>query len=105
VSSAQAPPRANAGASAAQSATAVTLKQDMRKLWTDPVVWTRDDIIAAVGDQPDATAAFLAYLDQVLAPTLRAGDIMVMDNLASHHVEGVRERIEATGARLWYLPP
>jgi hypothetical protein len=36
---------------------AATLKQDMRKLWTDHVVWTRDYIIAAVGDQPDATAA------------------------------------------------
>jgi hypothetical protein len=36
---------------------AATLKQDMRKLWTDHVVWTRDYIIAAVGDQPDAQAA------------------------------------------------
>ena len=35
----------------------------------------------------------------------QAGDIVVMDNLASHHVEGVRERIEATGAQLWYCPP
>ena len=35
---------------------AATLKQDMRKLWTDHVVWTRDYIIAAVGDQPDAAA-------------------------------------------------
>ena len=41
----------------AQSASAVTLKQDMRKLWTDHVVWTRDYIVAAVGDQPDAKAA------------------------------------------------
>lgn len=48
---------------------------------------------------------FLAYLDQVLVPTLQPDDIVVMDNLASHHVEGVRERIERVGAVLWYLPP
>lgn len=41
----------------AKSEAAVTLKQDMRKLWTDHVVWTRDYIVAAVGDQPDADAA------------------------------------------------
>ena len=41
----------------AQNAAAVTLKQDMRKLWTDHVVWTRDYIIAAVSDAPDAKAA------------------------------------------------
>jgi hypothetical protein len=56
-SSAQSPSRGKPNASAAESASAAALKQDMRKLWTDHVVWTRDYIIAAVGDQPDAKAA------------------------------------------------
>ena len=47
---------------------------------------------------------FLAYLDQVLCPTLRAGQIVVMDNLSAHKVEGVKTLIEATGAELRYLP-
>ena len=48
---------------------------------------------------------FLVYVEKVLAPTLSDGHIVVMDNLASHKVAGVREAIEATGARLLYLPP
>src|SRR5205809_5504019 len=44
-------------ASRPHSDAAAMLKQDMRKLWTDHVVWTRDYIVAAVGDQPDAQAA------------------------------------------------
>ena len=48
---------------------------------------------------------FLAYLDRVLCPVLRQGDVVVMDNLSSHKVPGVRERIEAAGAELLYLPP
>ena len=48
---------------------------------------------------------FLAYLDEVLCPKLRLGDVVVMDNLSSHKVNGVRERIEAVGATLLYLPP
>ena len=48
---------------------------------------------------------FLAYMDEVLCPKLRLGDVVVMDNLSSHKVNGVRERIEAAGAELLYLPP
>ena len=48
---------------------------------------------------------FLAYVRQQLVPTLRAGDVVVMDNLAVHKVAGVRTAIEAIGARLVYLPP
>jgi transposase len=51
------------------------------------------------------SAAFLAYLKQVLVPTLHAGDIVVMDNLSSHKTAGVRQAIEAVGAKLLYLPP
>jgi len=48
---------------------------------------------------------FLAWVQQHLAPALRPGDIVVMDNLSSHKVAGVREAIEAAGAELRYLPP
>ena len=50
-------------------------------------------------------ARFLAYVEQALAPTLRSGDVVVLDNLSTHKVEGVRAAIEAKGARLLYLPP
>ena len=49
--------------------------------------------------------AFLAYVQQFLVPTLTPGDIVVLDNLSSHKVDGVREAIEAVGAALLYLPP
>ena len=49
--------------------------------------------------------AFRAYVGHVLAPSLSPGDIVVMDNLPAHKVGGVREMIEAAGARLLYLPP
>jgi transposase len=48
---------------------------------------------------------FRAYVEQVLAPTLKRGDIVILDNLSSHKVAGVREAIEAQGAALVYLPP
>src|ERR1700752_4006071 len=48
---------------------------------------------------------FLAYIEQILAPTLSAGDVVIVDNLSSHKVAGVREAIERRGATLLYLPP
>lgn len=48
---------------------------------------------------------FLAYVKQQLVPTLSPGDLVVMDNLASHKVPGVREAINAVGAEVVYLPP
>lgn len=67
----------------------------------------RVDGLTAPGllDGPMDGDCFLAYLDQVLVPTLQAGDLVVMDNLAAHKIKGVRERIEAAGATLLYLPP
>lgn len=56
-------------------------------------------------EAPTDGDVFLAYLEQVLCPQLRPGHCVVMDNLAAHKVAGVRELIEATGARLLYLPP
>ena len=48
---------------------------------------------------------FLAYVEQCLVPVLRLGDVVVMDNLSSHKIKGVREAIESAGCDLWYLPP
>ena len=56
-------------------------------------------------DGPINGELFQAYVDQVLVPELRPGDIVVMDNLGSHKGAGVREAIEAAGASLLYLPP
>ena len=56
-------------------------------------------------DGPMNGDAFLAYVEQVLAPTLACGDVVVMDNLPAHRCAGVHEGIEARGASLRYLPP
>ena len=56
-------------------------------------------------DGPMNGAAFRAYVEQVLAPTLDPGDIVVMDNLPAHKAPAVRAAIEARGARLLLLPP
>ena len=56
-------------------------------------------------DGPMHGPAFLAWIEQMLAPTLAPGDIVVMDNLPAHKPDAVRTAIEATGATLRYLPP
>lgn len=56
-------------------------------------------------DGPMNRAAFRAYVELVLVPTLRPGDIVVMDNLPAHRGKDIRTLIEAAGASLFYLPP
>ena len=56
-------------------------------------------------DGPMNGECFRAWVEQMLAPVLRPGDIVIMDNLAAHKVAGVRRAIEAGGATLLYLPP
>lgn len=80
-----------------------------------PGRWRSWTLLGAVGIQgwvatmtieaPTDTEVFLGFLDQVLCPQLKPGQVVVMDNLAAHKVAGVAERIQATGAQLRYLPP
>jgi len=67
----------------------------------------RHDRITApcVFDGPINGAAFTAWIEQALAPTLHAGDIVILDNLSSHKVAGIKQAIKARGAKLVYLPP
>ena len=67
----------------------------------------RNNAITApwVLDGPINGEAFLAYVERVLVPTLKPGDIVVMDNLGSHKGRAVRAAIRAAGARLLFLPP
>ena len=67
----------------------------------------RHDRIAApcVIDGPINGESFLAYVEQFLVPTLKPGDIVVMDNLGRHKGSAVRRLIRAAGARLFFLPP
>ena len=59
----------------------------------------------ALFDGPTNGTRFRSYITEILVPALRPGDSVVMDNLQAHKVAGVREAIEAAGARLLYLPP
>jgi len=77
--------------------------------------WKTTTLIAALGiegvrcstvvDGAVNADVFEAFVEQVLVPQLRPGDVVVMDNLSSHKRSRTRERIEAAGAELEYLPP
>ena len=65
-----------------------------------------DGLVApCVFDGPINALCFRAYVEQLLVPALRPGDIVVMDNLGSHKGAVIRQRIKDAGARLWFLPP
>jgi len=66
----------------------------------------RDGVVASL-EFPGATdeMAFRTYLEQVLIPALRPGDIVVLDNLAAHRVGAVARTLRQAGAGVWYLPP
>ena len=65
----------------------------------------RDGVIApCVFDGPMTGEMFRAYVEQMIAPSLRSEDVVVLDNLPAHKVAGVREAIRAVGASLLYLP-
>lgn len=67
----------------------------------------RHDRIEApcVIDGPINGRSFLAYVEQILLPTLAPGDVVIMDNLGSHKGQAVRKAIRAAGAKLFFLPP
>lgn len=77
--------------------------------------WQTTTMISAIRSGGVATAmvtegatdalVFRGFIEHFLVPVLRRGDVVVMDNLSSHKVSGVREAIEHAGAEVWYLPP
>lgn len=80
-----------------------------------PAKWRTVTLLGAVGikgwvatmaiEAATDTDVFLAFLDHALCPQLKPGDVVVMDNLSAHKVDGVRDRITSAGAELLYLPP
>ena len=76
------------------------------KIMTILGAMSQNGIIAAMTiEEPTDGPIFLGYIEQVLCPALKPGDVVAMDNLSSHKVAGVRELIEAAGAEVLYLPP
>jgi len=71
-------------------------------LATDPRIAFLSFIVI---DGPINAESFLAYIEQVLVPTLRPVDVVIMDNLGSHKRQAIRRTIRAAGAKLFFLPP
>ena len=73
--------------------------------------WRTLTFLAALRDAPCVIdgpingESFLAYVEQVLVPALKPGDIVIIDNLGSHKGKTVRRAIRAAGAKLFFLPP
>lgn len=61
-------------------------------------------IAPAVFDGPIDTASFTAWVEQQLAPALRPGDVVILDNLSCHRSPAAQRAVEAVGAHLWFLP-
>lgn len=67
---------------------------------------TIDGVLASMSiESPTDGDIFLAFVEQVLAPRLEPGHLVILDNLGAHKVDGVRQLIESRGASLLYLPP
>jgi transposase len=67
---------------------------------------TQDGILTSMSvASPTDGDVFLAFVEQVLAPRLEPGHLVILDNLSAHKVDGVRRLIEARGASVFYLPP
>ena len=83
-----------------------TTPQGHWKMTTILGAMRRSGVTAAMTiDSPTDSDVFRAYVERILVPSLRRGDVVLMDNLSAHKVAGVAERIDAAGAELIYLPP
>lgn len=68
-------------------------------------IGARGIVAAMVTKRAINSITFLGFIEKYLAPKLRPGDVVVMDNLAVHKVRGVEEALQEAGAKAWFLPP